>query len=187
MTNANEITMDIEEDFLYPSINQAYKFGSDNNIFRENNTLSTIRQPTNKETSQTQTTIMDLQESLKDKKSPYPDVDKIPEIKIENENYFESGESIENYLKSLNKFDDKKDAKFSTCEKCNGKNNYFCKNKECHRGHMCNNCYKDCKSKGHELINLIEMKEVIDNYIEKIEKIFPLILYKLNIRNMMME
>ena len=172
MTNANEITMDIDVDSYNPITNQANEFGNEiNNNFREN-VLSTIRQPTNQETSQTNTTTMELDECLKDKKSPYPDVDKIPKIKIKNDIYFESGESIENYLNSSNKFDEKKDAKFSTCENCNiGKNNYFCNNEECHRGNMCNNCYKDCKSKGHELINLIEMKEVIDNYIEKIEKI----------------
>ena len=182
MKNPNESTILIDVDYN-PISNQANDIGNEMNNNYKENIPSTIHQPTNQETSQTNTTTMEFQECLKDKKSPYPYVDKIPEIKIKNENYFESWESIENYLKSLNKIDDIKDAKFSTCEECNvGKNNYFCNNKECHRGNMCNNCYKDCESKGHELINLIEMKKVIDNYIEKIRKIisvnFILLEYK---------
>ena len=42
--------------------------------------------------------IKDLKDQIKENTLPYQDKDKIPEIKLKDENYLESGDKIETYL-----------------------------------------------------------------------------------------
>ena len=51
------------------------------------------------QTSQINNTISDLKNEIKEYIFPYLNKNKIPEIKIEDENYFESGDKIENLFK----------------------------------------------------------------------------------------
>ena len=74
------------------------------------------------QTSQINNTISDLKNEIKENIFPYLNKDKIPEIKIKDENYFESGGKIENYLKTSIKFIDNI---YNICEKCNKINNCF--------------------------------------------------------------
>jgi len=95
---------------------------------------------------------------LNDNKIPYPNYDEIPLIKIKNENYFEDGQDIDNYIKSIIKFDDNK---FNICNQCKKeKNRYFCK--ECNKN-FCYKCSGICWSEKHTLI--------IYNYLKKLKKI----------------
>ena len=69
-------------------------------------------------------TIGNLKNEIKENIFPYLNNDKIPEIKIKDENYFESGDKIENYLKTpINK--NFNDNIYNICEKCNEYNNCF--------------------------------------------------------------
>ena len=80
---------------------------------------------------------------------PYPNNNEIPLIKIEDENYFENGNNIISYIKSLVEFDDNK---FNICKQCNkGENKLYCK--YCIQN-ICDECYKKCKPKNHELTDL---------------------------------
>ena len=103
---------------------------------------------------------------------PYPNKGKIPEIKIKNDNYFESNENItiKDYLNSIGTYVDNQ---FEICEKCGTRPNYyFCDDKEC-KQNICEYCYQSCHKKGHELIDLIKMKkEKMGECIEEINKIF---------------
>ena len=113
------------------------------------------------------TTIEIIRDALKTIKSAYPNKDEIPLIKIKDENYFESGEKIENYINNLVEFDD---SKFNKCAIYKeNQNNYFCEN--CHIN-ICDICYKICKSNNHILINLFEKVKLISDYIINIRKIF---------------
>ena len=88
---------------------------------------------------------------LNNNKIPYPNYDEIPLIKIKNENYFEDGQDIDNYIKSIIKFDDNK---FNICNQCKKENNrYFCK--ECNENFCCE-CSDICWSEKHTLIILKE-------------------------------
>ena len=102
--------------------------------------------------------------------SPYLDLDEIPEVKIRNEDFFESGEEISNYLKNLNKFDD---SKFNRCRNCDiYYNTFYCK--KCEKN-LCKNCSENKRICKHELINLqnlaIEAKNAIKDIKNIIEKI----------------
>ena len=54
------------------------------------------------QTSTINNNIYNLNNEINENIFPYSDKDKIPEIKIKDENYFESGYKIENYLKTCN-------------------------------------------------------------------------------------
>ena len=102
--------------------------------------------------------------------SPYLDLDEIPEIKIRNEDFFESGAEISNYLKNLNKFDD---SEFNCCRNCNSYYNaFYCK--KC-KNNLCKNCSENKRICNHELMNLqnlaIEAKNAIKDIKNIIEKI----------------
>ena len=70
------------------------------------------------QTSTINNTISDLKNEMKENIFPYLNKDKIPEIKIKDENYFESGYKIENYLKTCNiNFIDDIYNKYERCNK----------------------------------------------------------------------
>ena len=76
------------------------------------------------QTYKTNNTIRNLKNEMKENIFPYLNKDKIPKIKIKDENYFESGDKIENYLKTpINK--NFNDNIYNICEKCNKNNNCF--------------------------------------------------------------
>ena len=105
--------------------------------------------------------------------SPYLDLDEIPEIKIRNEDFFESGEEISNYLKNLNKFDD---SKFNRCRNCNiYYNTFYCK--KC-KNNLCKNCSENKRICKHELINLQNLAIEAKNAIKDIKNIIG----KINIK-----
>ena len=112
---------------------------------------------------------------LNNNKIPYPNYDEIPLIKIKNENYFEDGQDIDNYIKSIIKFDDNK---FNICNQCKKeKNRYFCK--ECNENFCCE-CSDICWSEKHTLIILKESFKDIEENKNKIVKLIKskYILYK---------
>ena len=110
-----------------------------------------------KATTVLMTSIRTIINKLTETKIPYPNRDDIPLIKIRDENHFENGNDIKNYI--LSKFDD---TKFNRCRKCKKeKNNFFCKSCSVN---ICDICYKSCKSNNHSLIELeIYTKEVEEN------------------------
>ena len=112
-------------------------------------------------------TFQKISEAMKSKKIPYPDREEIPLIRVKNKNLFESGESIEKYIKNLIKFDDSKFNKCNICKKAG--NNYFCKN--CYKN-ICDIYKKNCVEKKHELINLFEELNKIIEYKTKIRLMF---------------
>ena len=116
------------------------------------------------------TSSLNTSEVIFEEDFPYLDLDEIPEIKIRNEDFFESGEEISNYLKNLNKFDD---SKFNRCRNCNiYYNAFYCK--KC-KNNLCKNCSENKMICKHELINLqnlaIEAKNAIKDIKNIIEKI----------------
>jgi len=130
-------------------------FANNLNYYSELNTqLSTIQ----KDSTDQITFAKTLKDMLNDIKIPYPNKDEIPLIKIKDENYFENGQSIENYIKSLSKFDDNK---FNICKQCKKiKNKYFCKN--CNQNICDNKCDKNCLDKNHYLIKLEKYEKDIE-------------------------
>ena len=72
--------------------------------------------------------IKDLKDQIKENTLPYQDKDKIPEIKLKDENYLESGDTIETYLMTPNNnplggvFID---SSYNICEGCKENNNYI--------------------------------------------------------------
>ena len=106
--------------------------------------------------------IKTLKDILIDIKIPYTNNDEILFIKIINEKWLINDKIIkviEDYIKSLVKFDDNR---FNICRQCNIRENKFF----CHKCYIniCNECYKNCKSKNH---NLIELKAF---YVEEIKE-----------------
>ena len=112
-------------------------------------------------------TIVVIMDEIKNIKIVYLNKDEIPLIKIKDKYFLESGERIENYLYNLVKFDDSKFEKCFICKE--GQNKYFCKN--CNNN-ICYNCYKNCFSKSHILIDLLKELNKISNYITNIKLIF---------------
>ena len=105
---------------------------------------------------------------MKENIFPYLNKDKIPEIKIKDENYFESGDKIENYLKTpINK--NFNDNKYNICEKCNKNNNCFyclaCKL------NLCDNCSANCKNNRDKLKEFQKLKDEIEYYKKEIKRI----------------
>ena len=150
----DNIEFDIDIENFYEQINE-----SENNTFANNlNNLFELNAEfgiNKKTTTFTMSSIKTLKEMLNDIKIPYPNKEEISLIKIKDENYFIN---IENYIKSLVKFDDNK---FNICRKCKiEKNKFFCKN--CYKN-ICNSCYKNCFSYDHTLIDL-------EKYVEEIKE-----------------
>ena len=108
---------------------------------------------------------------------PYQNLDEIPLIKIKDENHFEDGKEIENYIINMIKPNDKEyDNKFNICKQCTKeKNKFFCE--ECNKN-ICDKCYEICLNKNHNLIELKiyfeEIKEIKENIELIISKNFIL-------------
>ena len=158
-TGFNEINADERE-----------KFGNDISMNFHNAIPSTI--PFESSQAGTQgNTLENMNKNYEKNIFAYPNKGKIPEIKIKNDNYFESNENItiKDYLNSIGTYVDNQ---FEICEKCGTRPNYyFCDDKEC-KQNICEYCYQSHK-KGHKLIDLIKMKkETIDKCIKEINKIF---------------
>ena len=129
----------------------------DNNSF-ENMNLSNIT-PNNISSDTEMTLIKEIKNEIKNIIIAYPNEDEIPLINIKDENFFESGERIDNYINSLTFFDD---SKFNKCKICKeNDNNFFCE--DCYKN-ICDNCHKNCLSNNHILINLSEELNQIQNY-----------------------
>ena len=130
-------------------------------------TINKISQTLN-QTSTINNTISNLKNEIKENIFPYLNKDKIPEIKIKDENYFESGDKIENYLKaSINiNFSDNI---YNICERCNKNNNCF----YCHacKLNLCNICSENCKNNWDELIVLQKLKDEIEHCKKEIKRI----------------
>ena len=141
-----EEELDMEDLYEQDIINQNHILETDLNDLSELNLeLSTIY----KETTFPITSVKSLKEMLNNIKIPYPNNNEIPLIRIKDENYFENNIYIENYIKSLVKFDDNK---FNTCRLCFEKQNkFFCKNCKLN---ICDKCYEICKANNHKLKGL---------------------------------
>ena len=116
--------------------------------------------------------IKDLKDQIKENTLPYQDKDKIPEIKLKDENYLESGDKIETYIKNPinnplnNVFID---SSYNICEGCKENNNYiFCK--KCQKN-LCDNCSKDCETDLHDYIELQKLKNECEYYSKDIMRI----------------
>ena len=126
----------------------------------------------NKSLSQNSTdknsTIIVLNNELKEKKSPYMDKNIIPEIKIKDESNLTNGEKIETYIKyRFNPYFD--DNIYNNCEKCRkNDNNFFCE--KCLKN-LCKNCSKICQNNKHKLIDLQKRQKEIKNYRKDINRI----------------
>ena len=170
----NENDIDIED--LYYQSDRIQNNTFENNLqnYSElNPQYSSIKK---KETTFQMNSIKTIKEMLDDIKIPYPNNDEIPLINIKDENYFENGNNIENYIKSLIKFEHNK---FNICRICfKEQNKYYCHN--CNHN-ICDKCYKICHSNSHILFNLknylkeveknkLDIKVMISNYILSKEK-----------------
>ena len=128
---------------------------------------STINNAVNQNSTLNNSTIMNLNNELKEKKSPYQYKDKIPEISIRDENKLANGENIETYINcAFNpNFDDNI---YNICENCRKNNNYFfCEKCSKNLCIICSsNCDKEHKNKLKKL-----MQDEIESYKSKIEKI----------------
>ena len=119
-------------------------------------------------------------------KRPYLNQEEIPNIqliKIKNQKYIKWNEEtykINEYVEHINKYVEKikdpndnsidflDDMKYNICKICKEKENkYFCE--KCNIN-ICDICYKNCEKEKHELINLNEVKETIDEYIKVIKQ-----------------
>ena len=126
----------------------------------ENNSLSDNSLTNN-------STINNLNNELKENESPYIYKDKIPEIKIKDENNLINGEKIENYI-NFNSNSEFNDNIYNICEKC-GKNNnhFFCEN--CLKN-ICNICTNECQNNNHKLMQFQKIKKEINHYIKDINR-----------------
>jgi len=98
---------------------------------------------------------------------PYHNLDEIPLIKIKDENHFEDGKEIENYIENIIKLNDKEyDNKFNICKQCKKeKNKFFCE--ECNKN-ICDGCHEICLNNSHSLIELKKYFEEIKKNIKNI-------------------
>ena len=122
--NEESLKVDLDQDnFINEETNDFAKSLEEISKDDPPSTINKISQTLN-QTSTINNTISDLKNEIKENIFPYLNKDKIPEIKIKDENYFESGDKIENYLKTpINK--NFNDNKYNICEKCNRYNNCF--------------------------------------------------------------
>ena len=165
-----ENNLDIEDFYIQENPNSnSNQSNFENNINNYSNMyfqISTIKKKSTKPMSSLKT----LKDWLNDIKYPYPNKDEIPLIKIKDENYFENGNNINNYIKSLVKFDDNK---FNICRKCNERQNkFFCE--KCNINICDDICAAFCLSENH---NLIELKELL-NEVNENKKNINLIISK---------
>ena len=108
-----------EEDFFNQDNSSHNNFENNiNNYSKLSPQISTIK----KESTMPMSALKTLKDLLNDIKYPYPNKEEIPLIKIKDENYFENGKDIGNYIKSLIKFDDNK---FNICRQCKQRQNKF--------------------------------------------------------------
>ena len=125
-----------------------------NNYSAINPQISTIK----KRTTIPMSGIKTMKEMLDDIKIPYPNKDEIPLIKIKNENFFENDKPIENYIKSLSKFNDNK---FNICRECKKeRNKFFCQN--CNKNICDDICAGICLSYNHTLIELEKLLDEVN-------------------------
>ena len=108
-------------------------------------------------------------------KNPYITKDHVPELEIIDKNTITCDKikyEIKDYIKMINNtpnefIDDIE--KYNHCGKCkNDLNKYFCEN--CQEN-ICDKCYKECKIKKHNFIDLEEMKEKSNSYLSTIKKL----------------
>ena len=153
-------------------------FAQDDLINEENNELAKNLEDLSKEDppstinkiTQTYTvnTINNLKNDIKENIFPYLNNDKIPEIKIKDENHFVSGENIKDYLTTSinNSFNDNI---YNICERCKKNINcIFCKT--CYIN-ICDICFKDCKNYLHEFIELQKLSDEFEFYKNNIKRI----------------
>ena len=112
-----------------------------NEIENENPIPSTIKDKINQNSAINNSTIINLNNEIKENNSPYLYKDKIPEIKIKNENELVNGENIETFINYP--FDPNFDDNiYNICENCRKNNNYcFCG--KCFKN-LCDSCSEDC-------------------------------------------
>jgi len=158
--NTNEEDDIDNEDFYELSNNKINSLETNLNALSElNPQYSTIKNTTTFKMSSEKT----LKEMLNDIKIPYPNNEEIPLIKIKDEDHYNDGQDIENYIKSLIIFEDNK---FNICSICKkGENKYFCKN--CNKN-ICDICYEKCLFIKHTLNDL---NELLDEAKENIKNI----------------
>ena len=150
------------------SFEEEFKKNEDNSLINAINDIScsTNINTTNQIPTNQNSTVNNLNKEIKYNKIPYLNKDKIPEIKIKDENYLYFGQKIEDYIKSLTNFDDNI---YNICNKCKiNVNKYFCE--KC-LNNFCDICYLECKNKEHKLIDLEIKQKEIDNYVKRIKKI----------------
>jgi len=118
----SSLNVDLDQDnFINEETNDFAKSLEEISKVDRPSTINKISQTLN-QTSTINNTIRNLKNEIKENIFPYLNKDKIPEIKIKDENYFESGGKIENYLKTSINFIDNI---YNICEKCNKINNCF--------------------------------------------------------------
>ena len=120
----NEISQSSQKDDLVQNNSEENnEFVKTLNEMSENDPPSTINQIS--QTSTINNTIFNVMKNeLNANSFPYLNKEKIPEIIIKDENYFEYGGKIEDYLKTpinINFIDNI----YNLCEKCNKNNNYY--------------------------------------------------------------
>ena len=160
-SNLNDLAQD---NFINEKTNDFAKSSEEMPKVDPSSTINKISQTLN-QTSTINNTISDLKNEMKENIFPYLNKDKIPEIKIKDENYFESGDKIENYLKTpINK--NFNDNIYNICEKCNEYNNcFYCS--DCNIN-LCDECSEECKNNWDELIELQKLKDEIEYYKKEI-------------------
>ena len=163
----NEISQSSQKDDLVQNNSEENnEFVKTLNEMSENDPPSTINQIS--QTSTINNTIFNIMKSeLKSNSFPYLNKEKIPEIIIKDENYFEYGGKIEDYLKTpinINFIDNI----YNLCEICKINNNeLYCES--------CNiNYCKKCSKKHHTgpgIINFHELKDETEYYRNDIIRI----------------
>ena len=135
-----------------------------------NNNISDIEKQKSAISAETYHTIGKILEILGEKIEkmiPYPNSDEIPEVKIQDEDTFTSGEEIKFYK-------DFDDTKFNKCKICKKEdNNLYCQ--KCNL-HLCFSCSDKCKNEQHDLIYLSDEEKNSLSYKQKINQIIKIFL-----------
>ena len=141
-----------------------------NLINSNNNNISDIEKQKSAISAETYHTIGKILEILGEKIEkmiPYPNSDEIPEVKIQDEDTFTSGEEIKFYK-------DFDDTKFNKCKICKKEdNNLYCQ--KCNL-HLCFSCSDKCKNEQHDLIYLSDEEKNSLSYKQKINQIIKIFL-----------
>ena len=160
----SSLNVDLDQDnFINEETNDFAKSLEEISKIDPPSTINKISQTLNQNS-----TISNLKNEIKENIFPYLNKDKIPEIKIKDENYFESGDKIENYLKTpINK--NFNDNIYNICERCNKNNNcFYCLS--CNIN-LCDICSENCKNNWDELIVLQKLKDEIEYCKKEIKRI----------------